>query len=95
MYIADFNSDAAALGQTGWLERNAATIIQPAVGHDTCLTTQGSSQIDLVVVSKCLVPLVKAVNVQLEAPWAPHAGIEVKLKREAKANIIRVLVVPP
>ncbi len=95
--VGDFNTppEAWCAGREGWLSRNDAAILTPDNTPFTCRTNStetGGSLIDYAIVSSKLLPLVRRVWADLDAPWGPHYGIHLELRGRLKEVMVDRLV---
>ena len=75
--LGDFNATRAEVAACPWVEMLAAEVIESDVG--TCWASEEGSTIDLVVLSRSLVPRARVVAVP--GPCRPHSGLLLALDK--------------
>ena len=81
----DFNAEPDELRALEWLSSVDAVIAGPFVG--TCRSSGAAADgrnIDFLVISNCIAPLVVSAEAVWSVPFAPHCAIKLTLRREPR-----------
>jgi len=88
---ADWNAPPGELQDTGILNWLGAQIVQPADAEYTC--RNGHRMLDYIICSDSLASAVR-VEIDKEAPWTPHLGLNIWLHCRPRALTHTVIRVP-
>ena len=60
----------------------------------TCKTSGGSKQIDYLLVSTDLVPLIEDLKLEADVPWSPHAALSFSVNRRPEKVFHQAMAKP-
>ena len=92
LWAADFNADMDEVMADPGMQLLDAIALEPDGGEVSCHQGRGAL-IDFVIVSRAVAPYVRATFVN-DAPWAPHSGISIKVRRDPRAVMQNILTKP-